>query len=583
MSDNIISLYRAKFAGEKGSLRKDWGGKISIALAYPNNYRVGMSNLGFQVVYSLLNSRDDVVAERIFLPDDKETALYRGYGKGLLSIETQSPLSRFDIIAFSLSFENDYPNILKILDLGKIPLLAKDRDGNHPFVMAGGVTTFLNPEPIADFFDFFLLGEAESNLESFLHHFKGAIKTDTSRREILEVLAKGVRSVYVPSFYSITYNDNGTIKSREPIIGTIPEKIKVDRLNAKDLPVNRSSILTEETEFAGKVLLELGRGCGRSCRFCAAGYIYRPPRVHDEKDVLSCLNSTMDKCSSIGLLSASVLDSPGIEDIASLIIKKGGDFSVSSLRADLLTSEMLTLLKGTGQKTLAIAPEAGSERLRYVINKHLTEKQILDAAGMIAAAEDFSIRLYFLMGLPTETMDDVKEILGLVKSIKHNVVRESKTRGRIGQIRLSVNCFIPKPFTPFQWFPMEETSILKKKQKWLKKVISKEGGVRVSFDVPKWAYLQALLSMGDRRVSSMIMSAHEFDGDWARTFRHSDLNPDFFVYRPKEFDENLPWDFMDNGIRKEFLIKEYKLALKEKESEICNVGECDRCGVCKLP
>lgn len=583
MSDKIISLYRAKFAGEKGSLRKDWGGKISIALAYPNNYRVGMSNLGFQVVYSLLNSRDDVVAERIFLPDDKETALYRGYGKGLLSIETQSPLSRFDIIAFSLSFENDYPNILKILDLGKIPLLAKDRDGNHPFVMAGGVTTFLNPEPIADFFDFFLLGEAESNLESFLHHFKGAIKTDTSRREILEELAKGVTSVYVPSFYSITYNDNGTIKSREPIIGTIPEKIKVARLNAKELQVNRSSILTEETEFADKVLLELGRGCGRSCRFCAAGYIYRPPRVHDEKDVLSCLNSTMDECSSIGLLSASVLDSPCIEDIASLIIKKGGDFSVSSLRADLLTSEMLTLLKDTGQKTLAIAPEAGSERLRHVINKHLTEKQILDAAGMIAAAEDFSIRLYFLMGLPTETMDDVKEILGLVKSIKHNVVRESKTRGRIGQIRLSVNCFIPKPFTPFQWFPMEETSILKKKQKWLKKAVSKEGGVRVSFDVPKWAYLQALLSMGDRRVSSMIMSAHEFDGDWARTFRHSDLNPDFFVYRPKEFDETLPWDFMDTGIRKEFLIKEYKLALKEKESDICNVGECDRCGVCKLP
>lgn len=582
MADNIISLYMERLAGEKGSVRKDWGGKISIALAYPNNYRVGMSNLGFQVVYSLFNSRDDVVAERIFLPDNKETALYQGYGKGLLSLETRSPLSRFDIIAFSLSFENDYPNILKILDLGKIPLLSKERNENHPLVMAGGVTAFLNPEPVADFFDLFLLGEAESNLEPFLNRFKDIIHSYAGRKEILETLAREVISVYVPSLYTIAYNDDGTIRSREPSVRSIPDKIRVAQVSARDLKVNRSSILTEETEFSDKVLLELGRGCGRSCRFCAAGYIYRPPRVHDEHEVLSCLENIMDECSSVGLLSASVLDSPGIDEIASFIIEKGGNFSVSSLRADLLTPEMLSLLKETGQKTLAIAPEAGSERLRSLINKHLTEKQIMDAAVMIAAAEDFSLRLYFLIGLPTETMDDTEEILDLVKKIKHNIVRESRTRGRIGQIRLSVNCFIPKPFTPFQWFPMEEVSVLKKKQKWLNRSIAKEGGVKITFDVPKWAYLQSLLSMGDRRVSAMLMAAHKSDGDWTKTFRHSDLNPDFFVYRPKSLDENLPWDFLDNGIRKEFLIKEYKLALKEKESDICRVGECDRCGACSF-
>ncbi|MBN2123611.1 MAG: radical SAM protein, partial [Deltaproteobacteria bacterium] len=234
-----------------------------------------------------------------------------------------------------------------------------------------------------------------------------------------------------------------------------------------------------------------------------------------------------------------------------------------------------------GQKTIAVAPEAGTERLRRVINKHLSQEQILRTAGMIARIGVFDLRLYFLVGLPTETDEDVDGVLTLVRKIKHHVVKESGTRGRMGGIRLSVNCFVPKPSTPFQWFPMETLEVLKDRQNRIKRALGREGGVRVSFDVPKWAYLQALLSMGDRRVGQILLLGHRFGENWARAYRHSELNPDFFVYRPKDPEETLPWDFIDLGIRKEHLLKEYRLALKARESDTCHVGACDRCGVCR--
>jgi radical SAM superfamily enzyme YgiQ (UPF0313 family) len=264
-----------------------------------------------------------------------------------------------------------------------------------------------------------------------------------------------------------------------------------------------------------------------------------------------------------------------------MIAEKGAAFSVSSLRADSLTRPLLEHLRQVGQKSIAIAPEAGSERLRRVVNKHLSRDQIIEAVRLIASTGDFSLRLYFLVGLPTETADDVSEILELLKAIKHHLVKGSRTRGKIRQIKLSVNCFVPKPFTPFQWFPLQKVSALKEKQKWLRKALGREGGIKVNFDVPKWAYVQTLLSTGDRRVGSMLRLAHERGQDWTRAFRFSDVNPDFFVLRPKGLDEHLPWDFIDHGLSKAHLINEYKLALKAEESDICRVGECRRCGVCK--
>jgi radical SAM superfamily enzyme YgiQ (UPF0313 family) len=580
VSDKLISLYRARLAKEKGVVQKDWGGRLSVALVYPNVYGIGMSNLGYQVLYHLLNRRNDVVAERVFLPENKEISLSVETAKGLLSMESLSPLQRFDLIAFSLSFENDYPHILTILRLGRIPLLSEMRRGADPLVMAGGITTFLNPEPLAPFFDFFLLGEAEAVLDPFLDLLADVKKGSPRRGEALKGLAQNMSSFYVPSFYRVEYQKDGTIKARETLEKGIPETITAPCQSLETAPVTTSHILAPDTEFADRVLIELGRGCGRSCRFCAAGYVYRPPRLRGEDALRGCIQKTLEEVDRLGLLSACVSDTPGIENITGMIAEKGATFSVSSLRADSLTRPLLEHLKRVGQKSIAIAPEAGSERLRQVVNKHLSRNQILEAVGLIASTGDFSLRLYFLIGLPTETGDDISEILDLLKAIKHQVVKGAQTRGKIRQMKLSINCFVPKPFTPFQWFPMEKVSTLKEKQKWLRKALGREGGMKVNFDVPKWAYVQTLLSLGDRRVAALLKLSHERDEDWTQAFRFSDVNPDFFVRRPKGLDEILPWDFIDHGLSKAHLIKEYQWALQGEESDICRVGVCHRCGVC---
>ena len=586
MQKDITRLYRDRLAKEKGTIKKDWGGRLSVALAFPSQYPLGMSNLGFQIVYRHLNERANVLAERFFLPDGHEMHFYVHSKEALCSLESQRPMKDFDLVAFSLSFENDYANILRMLEMGKIPILSKERGENHPFVMAGGVAVFLNPEPVAPFVDFFLLGEAENCLGDFLDAFLDLKAHGAKRQTALLKLAKNVPGLYAPSLYQVEYQKDGTQKPLVPLKAGVPEKIRVVHapqggFKDHDMPI--SCITTPDTEFGNRILLEIGRGCGHSCRFCAAGYVYRPPRTYDPSVLQKGITEALAQCPQVGLISPAVNDTPEIENLLAMICDGGNSFSVSSLRAESLTVKMLEYLRQSGQKTVAIAPEAGTQRLRDIINKHLNEEQIIDAVRMISTVSPFSIRFYFLMGLPGETDQDIREMAAMVKRLKHHMVKASAARGQIGHIKLSVNCFIPKPFTPFQWFPMEDIDALKKKQKRLKKALIRSGGITVNTDVPKWAYVQALLSLGDRRVAPILKRAHELRGDWKTAMRFSKINPDFFVYRPKGLDEVLPWDFIDHGVSKKHLKREYQLALDEKESDICRIGECFRCGACRVP
>jgi radical SAM superfamily enzyme YgiQ (UPF0313 family) len=583
VSSDLVSIYRSRLFAEKGYVKKDPGGRLSVALSYPNYYSLGMSNLGFQTVYGLLNDREDVLAERVFLPEGNEMSLYLQTGHRLMSLESQRSLDSFEIVAFSIPFENDYANILTMLSLGGLPLRSSDRAENQPIIMAGGITTFLNPEPLSDIIDLFLLGEAEAVLSPFIDRLVDSLRRGKPRSEILRELARSVPGTYVPSLYRPSYNDEGVLASFEPLYADgVPSSIRAVKASLSSKGVARSIITSADTEFGNKVLLEASRGCGHSCRFCAAGFVYRPPRLHPEETLSLAVQGAMSYCNQIGLIAAAVSDVPGIESITGGILEKGASFSVSSLRAENLTKGLLDHLRASGQKTVTIAPEAGSERLRRVINKHLTEEQILDSATLISRAGGFSLRLYFLIGLPTETQEDIEAIPELVKKIKHRVVKESAGRGKIAEMRLSINCFVPKPFTPFQWHPMDEMVNLKEKQRWLKNALSREGGVKTTFDVPKWAYLQALLCLGDRRVGGILLKAHRLDWNWKAAFRSSEVNPDFFVLRPKDLHELLPWDFIDHGLSKRHLSREYETALKAGESEICKVGKCVRCGVCKV-
>jgi len=558
MSRRLKNKIQAVLKRESGTVFKDPGGRINIALAYPNLYRVGMSNLGFQGIYGLLNSQSSVVCERVFLPDNSDLEEYLRSNSPIMSMESQRPLTDFHVVAFSVSYENDYPNILRILDLAGIPKRTADRTEHHPLLILGGICTAYNPEPMADFFDVIFIGEAEKSLPIFLTYLDSI---GLQRHSLLSELS-GIEGIYVPSLYQEIYSDsnshsnnNDSFLSKLPLENA-PALVKKGR--PADLDETRliSTINTTDSEFSRMCLIEGMRGCPWSCRFCVASHAYRPVRFRSREVLDEMIREASKRFPKIGLVGPSMSDYRGIDDL----IRSGTvNFSISSLRAWGRSKGLIKVLADKGQKSLSIAPEAGSERMRRVVKKHLTEVSILETADLILSLGISQLRLYFMIGLPTETTYDVDAIAKLAAKIR------SMRKG--GTIVLSVSCFVPKPFTPFQWMAMEGEKILKKKLARIKELLKGIAGITIVHDPPKTSCIEAFLSRGDRRVSRAIeeiAASQGKSGDWRKSSLRVGINPEIYAHRRREFKEPLPWDFIDSGIDKAMLEEECRKALSER-------------------
>ncbi len=563
---------------ESGTIIKNWQGRKTIALVYPNIYPVGMSNLGFQTVYHLLNGYDEVVCERVFLP----AAESGENGHPPVSVESARWLAEFDLIAFSISFENDYPNILNLLKQSGLPLIATRRDERFPLLIAGGVTCFINPEPLSPFFDGFIIGEAEESIPSLVKWLVEYGNKQIPRKDRLFALAHQVPGAYVPEFYQPEYHTDGTLAEFLPL-EDVPSKIRVPHLSDLSTHSSRSTIITKHTTFENTVLIEVSRGCPHGCRFCSAGYIYRPPRFRDVAHIEKDLMVGKAQSDRVGLVGAAVSDLPEIEKLCSGSAAEGLQIGFSSLRADALSETLIDSLKKSGIKTATIAPDAGSQRLRNVINKGLTEKDILTAAERLVSHNIPNLKLYFMIGLPTETMADIDAIADLCKAVKLGFLNASRAKGKIGEITVSLSSFVPKPFTPFQWAAMDDVKQLKQKVKRIKKALGRVPNLKIYADMPRWSYIQALLSRGDRRVAQLLLSNHQNGGNWPQVIKNSSVDPLFYTQRKRCEEELFPWDFIDHGIDKSFLWKEFQRALSARQSAPCPADptSCGRCGVCR--
>ena len=557
--------YTALLEQERGYVKKNWGTDNTVCLAYPHYYRTGMSNLGFQTVYKIFNEQPSFLCERVFLPAAGDEAEFATRLRAdFFSIENQKPIAEFDILAFSLSFENDYPNILTMLELAGIPLTANGRSEDHPLVVGGGIAATLNPEPIACFFDLFILGEAEESLPVFARIFEEARRVGLSRHDMLVKMQKTLPQAYVPGFYEVKYSADSKIKSTTAIVAGMPARIKISPIKDINSFCTEEIISAPRTEMEEMCLIEVNRGCARSCRFCAASFIYRPVRFRSYEKITVAIDRGLLKKKKIGLVGTAVSDHPDLSRICEYILEHNGQAGIGSLRVDQISEAIVKLLKANGIETVAVAPEAGSQRLRDLLRKGITEEDIMRSAELLIENEIPNLRLYFMIGLPSETEKDIDAIISLTKKIQQHALQRTSGKKIFRSITLSINQFIPKPSTPLQWCALSDVNSTGKKIKKIVSAFGPDKQIKVIHDVPKWNYVQALLSLGDRKVGEILLAVHRLSGNWAQALKEVNVNADFYVYRRKQFDEILPWDIVDLGTNKKALISECKKAQEGK-------------------
>ena len=544
---------------EVGFVRKPHGGKLRVALAFPNTYFVAMSNLGFQTVYKLFNAEDDIVCERVFLPPKTELAAQLASGAPLITLESQTPVRDFDIFAFSVSFEWDYTNVLTLLRLAGIPRRAAERTTHDPLVMIGGAVTFVNPEPLALFADIVSAGEGEALIPPLVRAFAAASdREDLLRRLVAE------RGFYVPAFYDVQYAGDGTIAAFVPRAGTdappVVRKAALKTTEAVDPPA--TTIFTPDTEFGSRFLVEVVRGCANLCRFCWAGYNYLPVRSFPKERILQLAEQARPHSNRVGLVSIALCDHPDIEEILTRLVEMGYSISPASLRLDDITPTLLRLLRQSGEKTITIAPETGSDRLRRVVNKTLTNDEILRAADMIFAAGMENLKLYFMIGIPTETDEDLVAIRDLSLQLREIMLGHARARGHIGKIVGSVNPLVPKPGTAYQWLPMEDDRSVERKIARMRSLMAGIDNVYFNIKSERHSFYQALLSLGDRRVAPAIEAAERNGGNWRAAVAEAGVDADFFVFRDRSHDTMLPWDIIDGGMKDAFFRAEADKAMR---------------------